>query len=90
MALCAGNQLKNVMDSLNKGTVMWNAWPSHEVIMLIDWQLVSQIKKNIYKLILSFKVVSDVYKSFIPNVTAFTKCYLTKCISKLPGSFEIH
>ena len=43
-----------------------------------------------YKLLLSFKVISDVYKSFIPNKTTFTKYCFTQWISKLPRSFEIH
>ena len=42
-----------------------------------------------YKLILSFTVISDVYRSFIPNKTTFTKYCLTQWISKL-CSFEIH
>ena len=39
-----------------------------------------------YKLLLSFKVISDVYMSLIPNtcITTFTKYFL------LPRSFEIH
>ena len=43
-----------------------------------------------YKLLLSFIVISDIYKSFIPNKTTFTQYCLSQCISKLPGSFEIH
>ena len=43
-----------------------------------------------FKLILSFTVISDVYRSFIPSKTTFTKYSLTKLISKLLGSFEIH
>ena len=35
-------------------------------------------------------VISDVYKSFIPNKTIFIKYCLTQWISKFPGSFEIH
>ena len=43
-----------------------------------------------HKLLLSFTVISDVYKSFIPNKGIFTKYWLIQWISKLPGSFEIH
>ena len=44
-----------------------------------------------YKLVLSFfTVISDVYRSFIPNKIAFTKYCHTQWISKLHGSFEIH
>ena len=38
----------------------------------------------------NFTVISNVYMSFIPNKTTFTKNCLTQWISKLPGSFEIH
>ena len=44
----------------------------------------------IYKLLLSFSIISDVYRSFIRNKTAFIKYCLTQWISKLPGRFEIH
>ena len=37
-----------------------------------------------------FMVISDVYRSFIPNETTFTKYCLTQWIPKLPGSIEIH
>ena len=43
-----------------------------------------------YKLHLSFTVISDVCKSFIPNKITFAKYCLAQWISKLPGSFEIH
>ena len=43
-----------------------------------------------YKLLLSFTVILKVHMFFITNRTAFTKYYLTKWISKLCGSFEIH
>ena len=43
-----------------------------------------------HKLFLSFMLISDVYRSFIPNKTTFTKHCLTQWISKFPGSFEIH
>ena len=43
-----------------------------------------------YSVILSFTVISDVYRSFIQNKTAFTKYCLTQWIPKLPGGFEIH
>ena len=42
-----------------------------------------------YKLLLSFTVISDVYRS-IPNKIIFTEYCLIQWISKLPGSFEIH
>ena len=35
-------------------------------------------------------VISDVYKSFIPNKSTVTKYYLIQWISKLLGSFQIH
>ena len=41
-----------------------------------------------YKLLLSFPVISDVYRSFIPNKTTFIKYCLTRWISKLPGSLK--
>ena len=43
-----------------------------------------------YKVLSSFTVISDVYRSFIPNKTTFTKYCLTQWIWKLHGSFEIH
>ena len=43
-----------------------------------------------YKLLSSFMVISDVYRSFTQNKTTFTEYFLTQWISKLPGSFEIH
>ena len=43
-----------------------------------------------HRLLLSFTVISEVYRSFIPHKTAFTKYCLTQWISKFPGSFEIH
>ena len=43
-----------------------------------------------YKLFLSFRLISDIYKSLIPNKTRFTKYCVTHWISKLPRSFEIH
>ena len=43
-----------------------------------------------YKLFVSFIVISDVYKSFIPNKATFTKYCLTQWILKLSRSFEIH
>ena len=43
-----------------------------------------------YKLCSCFMVISDVYKSFIPNRnTSIWYCF-TQWITKLPGSFEIH
>ena len=49
-----------------------------------------------YRLLLSFTVISDVYKSFIPHKTTFTKYCPTQWISKLwnplsktvPGKFH--
>ena len=41
--------------------------------------------RQTHKLLFSFTVISDVYSSFIPNNTIFTKYYLTHWISKLPG-----
>ena len=41
-----------------------------------------------YKLLSSFMVTLDVYRSFIQNKTTFTKYCVTQLISKLP--FEIH
>ena len=43
-----------------------------------------------YKLLLSFLLIADFYRSFVPNKTAVTKYCLTQWISKLPRSFEIH
>ena len=45
---------------------------------------------QLYKLCLSFMVISAVYRSFIRNKSAFIKYCLTQWISKLHGSFEIH
>ena len=39
--------------------------------------------------ILSFTVIPDVYRFFIPNKATFTKYCLIQRISKLRGSFEI-
>ena len=44
-----------------------------------------------YKLVLSFTLIYDVYKSFIPNKhdkITLTKHCLDQCISKLPGAFQ--
>ena len=53
-----------------------------------------KIRKNIYRsyIQVTFELykVSYVYRSFIPNRTTFTMYCLTKWISKLPGSFQIH
>ena len=35
-------------------------------------------------------IISDVYRSFIPNKTTFTTYCLTQWISNSPGSFESH
>ena len=43
-----------------------------------------------YKILLSFTFISDGHRSFIPNITKFTKYCHTQCISKLHRSFEIH
>ena len=47
----------------------------------------SKIRKHIYRS--DVQVTSDVYRSFIPNKTTFTKYCLTQWISKLLRSFEI-
>ena len=41
------------------------------------------------EVILSHKVNSDVFRSFMPNKSTFSKYCLTQWISKLPRSFEI-
>ena len=43
-----------------------------------------------YKVLLSFRVISDVYRPFIPNKISFAKYSLTQWISKLPWSFKIN
>ena len=43
-----------------------------------------------YNLLLSFTVISDVSRPFIPNKTAFTQYSLTQWISKLSANIEIH
>ena len=45
---------------------------------------IKKITSPTYKILLRFMVISDVYRSFIPNKTAFTKYCLTQWISKLP------
>ena len=54
----------------------------------------SRIKKNICRsdlhVTLSFTVILDGYRSFIPNKTTFTEYCLTQWISKLLVNFEIH
>ena len=47
-------------------------------------------KGSMWKLLLRLMVNSDVYRSFIPNTTAFIKYCLTHWISKLLWSIEIH
>ena len=42
------------------------------------------------KLLLSFTVISDAYRSIIWNKIIFIKYCLTQWISKLPWNFEIH
>ena len=39
-----------------------------------------------YKLLLSFMVISNIYRSFIPNKATFTKYCLSQWISKFHGS----
>ena len=46
-------------------------------------------KISMYKLVMSFTVISDVYMSFIPNKTTFIKYCLSHWVSKLLVSFEI-
>ena len=56
------------------------------VTMLVQCQKLGKIFTGpTYKLILSFTVISDVYCSFMPNKTKFTKYCLTQWISDLPG-----
>ena len=43
-----------------------------------------------HTLLLSYTVILDVCRSFIPIKTTFAKYCLSKCILKLPGCFEIH
>ena len=43
-----------------------------------------------HKFTLSFVVISDVYRSRIPNKTTFTKYCLTQWISRHPGCLKIH
>ena len=43
-----------------------------------------------YRLLLSFTIISDVYRSFIKDKITFSKYCLTQWISKLPRSFEIN
>ena len=58
------------------------------------WKQSSSVKiwKDVYRsdiqFIFSFTSISDVYSSFILNITTFT-CF-TQCIEKVPESFEIH
>ena len=42
-------------------------------------------RSNVKMLLLSFTLISDVYKPFIPNKTTFNKYRYTQWISKLPG-----
>ena len=66
---------------------------AHSMINTCHSDATSKIRKIFtgatYKLLLSFKVTSDLYMSFIPNKTAVDKYSVTHWISKLPGSFEI-
>ena len=39
---------------------------------------------------LRFTVITGVYRSFVRNITIFTQYCLTRCISKLTESFDIH
>ena len=55
----------------------------------IVFKLGKIFKGPIYKVVLSFVIISDVYKS-IQIETTFPKYCLTQWISKLPRSFEIH
>ena len=43
-----------------------------------------------YKLLLSFTVIPEVYRSFIPNKNYIYQVLPYSVDSKLPGSFEIH
>ena len=43
-----------------------------------------------YKLLLSFTVISDVYRLIIQNKTKYTKYCLTQWFSKIPSCFEIY
>ena len=67
------------------------------MIIIRFMDAVSKIRKSIYKilgqsykLLLNFKVISDIHRSFTQNKTKFTKYCLTQWISKLSMSFEIH
>ena len=52
------------------------------LVMLQCQKLGTIITDPTYELLLSFKVISDVYRSFIPNKSIFTKHYITQWISQ--------
>ena len=49
----------------------------YTIYMLQNQELGKIFTGQTYKLLLNFTVISDVYKSFIPNKTTFTKCCLS-------------
>ena len=52
----------------------------------LQYKIVGKIFTGLpYKLLSSFAIISDVYKSFIRNKATFTKYCHTQWISKLPG-----
>ena len=56
----------------------------HILMMLLQWQKIRKIfTVPRYKLLLSFTIISYVYRSLIPNEATFTKCCLPQGISKL-------
>ena len=76
------------------GAILWYIFGNFTVASYIYTIQCQQLRKIFtgltYKFLLSFMVMSDVYRSFIPNKTVFTRYFIIQRISKLPGSFEIH
>ena len=78
----------NITTHVNDHTYLLYRW-----LVMASSQYKKQAKISrgpTYTLPLSFTVISDVDKSFVPHWTTFTKYCLTQWISKPPGSFEIH
>ena len=62
-----------------------------ELVLLLQCQKLGDIFAGpTFKLPLSFIVISDTNRAFIPNKATFTKYCLTQWILKLQRSFEIH
>ena len=79
---------------------LWKPWKRLHLPLAVHMAQTHHLKQHkklgkiftgpTYKLLLSFTVISNFNRSFIPNKITFTKYPLTQCILTLHGSSEIH